>query len=264
MAAVAVVVDLDGVIWLGGTPIPGGADAVHLLREAGERVVFLTNNSYPTVAEHLDKLGQMGIDCDPTDLATSAQAASSLLVPGQVALVLGGPGIVEALAACGVATRDAGEDSSAGEEPVDAVVVGFDRRFDFARLARATSAVLSGARLIATNDDATYPTPSGLLPGGGSLVAAVAYASGTRAVVAGKPNDAVVALLEERVGAVSLVAGDRPSTDGALAQRLGARFGLVLSGVTPAGHGPLDPEPDLEAATFLELTRRVVPSASEC
>jgi HAD superfamily hydrolase (TIGR01450 family) len=263
---VAVVVDLDGVVWLGDAPIPGGAEAVEMLRAAGERVVFLTNNSYPALADHLAKLARMGIECPPEDFATSAQAAASLLAAGSRALVLGGPGIVEALAARGVEVVDAGAgtagdpDSTAGE--VDAVVVGFDRRFDFDRLTRATRCILAGADLVATNDDATYPTPTGLLPGGGSLVAAVAYASGRKATVAGKPYEPVVRLLGDRVGDVGLVIGDRPSTDGGLARRLGARFGLVLTGVTPAGHADVDPAPDLEAATFLELAIRVTGGAA--
>lgn len=256
-----VVVDLDGVIWLGDEPIPGGADACTLFREAGERVVFLTNNSYSPVDDQLAKLRRMGVECPPADLITSAQAAASLLDEGARVLVLGGPGIVEALTARGAEPVDAGDVPDRGlHERWDAVVVGFDRRFDFARLARATTAVLAGARLIATNDDATYPTPSGPLPGGGSLAAAVSYASGTKALVAGKPNETVVALLEEKVGRVDLVVGDRPSTDGALARRLGATYGLVLTGVTPKGHGPVDPSPDLEAADFLELARSVVAS----
>lgn len=257
----AVVVDLDGVVWLGDTPIVGGARAVALLREVGERVVFLTNNSNPVVADHIAKLARMGIECPHADLATSAQAAATLLEPGGRALVLGGPGIVEAFAGRDVRSVDAGDPEADDVEGFDAVVVGFDRRFDFDRLARATRAVLAGATLVATNDDATYPTPAGLLPGGGSLVAAVAYASGRAATVAGKPYDPVVRLIGERVGAVDMVVGDRPSTDGGLARRLGARFGLVLTGVTPEGHGEIDPPPDLEAPDFLALAMRVIGTA---
>jgi 4-nitrophenyl phosphatase len=257
---VAIVVDLDGVVWLGDTPIPGGAEAVRILREAGERVLFLTNNSFPQLADHRAKLARMGIECPPDDVATSAQAAATLLEPGSRALVLGGPGIEEALEARGVEAVPA--DAGAGAGAVDAVVVGFDRRFDFDRLAAAVRAVLAGARLVGTNDDATYPTTDGQLPGAGSLLAAVAYGSGGQPVVAGKPNDPVVRLLAERVGGVDLVVGDRLSTDGELARRLAARFGLVLTGVTPADHGPLDPAPDIEEATFLDLARGVAGGAA--
>jgi 4-nitrophenyl phosphatase len=128
------------------------------------------------------------------------------------------------------------------------VVVGWHLEFDFSRLARAADAVRRGARLIGTNEDATFPTPDGLLPGAGALLAAVAYASEARPEVAGKPHPPMRRLIAERIGSVATVVGDRPSTDGELARALGARFGLVLSGVT--GEGELDglrPVPDVVA-----------------
>jgi 4-nitrophenyl phosphatase len=106
---------------------------------------------------------------------------------------------------------------------------------------------MGGARLIGTNDDPTYPTPDGPIPGGGSLLAAVAVAGGAEAVVAGKPHQPVAELIEERFGYVDTLVGDRPSTDGKLAQRLGARFILVFSGVTAEDDLPVDPEPDQTA-----------------
>jgi HAD superfamily hydrolase (TIGR01450 family) len=238
--------DLDGVLWRGEMPIPGAADAVARLRAGGERVVFLTNNSSPTVAEHLAKLLRMGITVGSEDLLTSAQAAASMLLPGSTALACAGAGVREALEARGVRVVEAG--------PADAVVVGWHGEFDFPRLARAADAVRAGARLVGTNEDATYPTPDGLLPGAGALLAAVAYASGATPEVAGKPNEPMRRLIAERVGSVATVVGDRPSTDGALARALGARFALVLSGVT--GEGELDglqPAPDAVAPDLAAL-----------
>jgi 4-nitrophenyl phosphatase len=232
--------DLDGVLWRGAMPIPGAAEAVARLRAHGDRVAFLTNNAAPTVAEHLAKLAGMGVEASAEELLTSAQAAATLLPSGATALACAGPGVREALAARGVRTVDAG--------PADAVVVGWHLEFDFSRLARAADAVRRGARLIGTNEDATFPTPDGLLPGAGALLAAVAYASEARPEVAGKPHPPMRRLIAERIGSVATVVGDRPSTDGELARALGARFGLVLSGVT--GEGELDglrPVPDVVA-----------------
>jgi 4-nitrophenyl phosphatase len=231
--------DLDGVVWLGDTSIPGAAGAVSRLRADGNRVVFLTNNSAHSVADYVARLNKMGIPVNRSDILTSAEAAASLLEAGSTALVFAGAGVEEALARRGVRAVRSGR--------ADAVVVGFHREFDFAGLSAAVSTVLGGARLIATNDDATYPTPHGPLPGAGSILAAVAYASGATPTVAGKPNDPTVSLLRQRFGAVDVVVGDRPSTDGRLAGRLGARFALVLSGVTDPNHGRLDPVPDTEA-----------------
>jgi ribonucleotide monophosphatase NagD (HAD superfamily) len=101
--------------------------------------------------------------------------------------------------------------------------------------------VRDGARLIGTNDDATFPTASGEIPGGGSIVAAVAYAAGVTAEIAGKPNPAAARLLAERMGEISWLVGDRLDTDGAMATAVGARFGLVLSGVTTSADGAEPP-----------------------
>jgi 4-nitrophenyl phosphatase len=245
------VLDCDGVVWLADDPIPGAAAAVRRLRESGERVVFITNNSYPTRADHLAKLDRMGMTTDDTDLITSASAAATLVNTGERALVLGGPGIFEALEAAGAEPFEPG--AVRGEAGFAVVVVGFDLKFDFARLAAAATALRAGARLVASNDDATFPTASGLLPGAGSFVAAVSRAGGVDPVVAGKPFPPLVELVRRSVGSVDVVVGDRPSTDGELAERLGARFALVLTGVTPHGHGPVHPPPALEADDLASL-----------
>ncbi|MEO7837166.1 MAG: HAD-IIA family hydrolase [Acidimicrobiales bacterium] len=241
--------DLDGVIWLGAELIRGSAAAVTALRARGERVVFLTNNSNKMVGDYVEKLEHMGISASTADVVTSAQAAASLLEPGTTALVCGGPGVTEALVERGVQARTSG--------PADAVVVGWHDEFDYDRLTAAASAVLGGARLVGTNADATYPTPDGVIPGGGALLAAVAYASSTVAEVAGKPNPPMVALVESRFGPVAHMVGDRPDTDGFLARRLGAKFHLVLTGVTAESDLPVDPEPDSVAPDLATLVARL-------
>ena len=243
--------DCDGVVWLAEQAIPGAPEAVARLRSSGTRVVFLTNNSYPRRSDHLAKLERLGMPTAPEDILSSAMAVTVLLEPGERALVLGGPGVIEELTSRGVTTVTPGSGRSIGA--VDAVVVGMDPSFDFAALAAATAALHAGARLIATNEDATFPAPGGLLPGAGSLLAAVAAAGQARPTVAGKPHRPIVQLVRERIGRIEIVVGDRPSTDGLLARRLKSSFGLVLTGVTAAGHGPLNPQPDLEAPDLLAL-----------
>ena len=229
--------DLDGVVWRAEQPIDGSVEAVGRLRDRGEKILFLTNNSSQTIEGLLGKLEDMGIPAQSDDLITSAQAAATLVEPGQTALVCAGPGVEEALEQRGVTTIREGE--------ADAVVVGWHTDFDYGRLKAATDAVRGGARLIGTNDDATYPTPDGPVPGGGSLLAAVAVASDcSDPEVAGKPHEPVARLIQERVGEIDVLVGDRPSTDGELARRLDARFVLVLSGVTQEDQLPVEPEPD--------------------
>lgn len=237
--------DLDGVVWLAETPIRGAPEAVARLRRRGERVVFLTNNSSPTVGDYVKKLDGMGIPTEAEDVLTSAQAAARLLEPGTTALLCAGPGVAEALEARRVRVVHHG--------PADAVVVGWHKDFDFDRLAAATAAIHGGARLVGTNEDATYPTPEGQLPGGGALLAAVATAGGVVPTVAGKPHQAMADLVAERVGAVEVMVGDRPSTDGLFARRLQARFALVLSGVTSPFDLPVEPTPDEVAADLAAL-----------
>lgn len=241
------VLDLDGVVWVGDQVVPGAASAVDRLRRRGIRPVFVTNNSAPTVGELVAKLGAAGIAGAPDDVVTSAQAAATLVPRGSRVLVVAGPGAAEALVARGV--------QIVTEPPVDVVLVGLDRSVDYDALTAATRAVLAGARLLGTNDDPTYPSPDGPAPGAGALLAAVATATGVTPEVAGKPHDAMVRLLAARaVGGVELVVGDRPSTDGLLARRLGAPFALVLTGVT--GTDDVVPPPDVVAATLADVVDR--------
>jgi 4-nitrophenyl phosphatase len=232
------------VVWLSADPIPGAAEAVARLRAAGERVVFCTNFSGKLLAEQEAQLEDHGIPAHG-DVLTSAMAAARLVEPGERVLICGGPGVAEAMAARGaIPVRDG---------DADAVAVGFHREFDYERLRIAARAVDRGARLIATNDDATYPTPDGPIPGGGALVAAVAYATGVEPVVAGKPHEPMADLVRSVGGPDGTVVGDRPSTDGALAAQLGYRFALVLTGVTREADLPVEPPPDVVAASLAEL-----------
>jgi 4-nitrophenyl phosphatase len=244
------VTDLDGVVWLAERPIPGSAEAVSRLREAGIGVLFVTNNAAPTVEELIGRLATVGIVAGEEDLITSAQAAAAMLEPGSTAVLCADEGVSEALARRGVKVVPEG--------PADAVVVSWTRDFDFDRLATAATAVRGGARLIGTNEDATHPTPEGLLPGSGAILAAVATASQATPEVAGKPHEPLVSLLRERAADISMVVGDRPSTDGLLARRLDVPFGLVRSGVTRDGREPIVVRPDVEAPDLARLVERIL------
>ncbi len=243
------VLDLDGVVWLAGRAIGDAAGAIGDLRRIGDRVLFLTNNSMHVVADQAKALQNIGIDAEVADVCTSAQAAATLVEPGARVLVVGGPGVQEALRQRGAHPLHSVERG----ERCDAVIIGFHRDFDYERLKQAFLAVESGAQLIGTNQDATYPTPEGPIPGGGSLVAAAAYACGVAPVFAGKPFEPAAQLVFERLGwdrnptaelrSTITMVGDRPDTDGGMAQRFGGRFALVLSGVTVEDDLPVVPVP---------------------
>jgi len=245
------VLALDGVVWLGETPVPGSADAVARLRASGERVLFVTNNSSARLGEQEAKLARCGIPA-VGDVVTSAMAAVSLVAPGDTVLVCGGPGITEAVERQGLRAVRNGD--------ADVVLVGFHRDFDFERLRIAHRAVTRGARLIGTNDDPTYPTAEGPIPGGGAILAAVATACGIDPEVAGKSYPAMVDLVAVLAGPGDhVMVGDRDTTDGRFGRALGARFALVLSGVTGPDDVPTDPPPDLVAEDLATLVRRELP-----
>jgi 4-nitrophenyl phosphatase len=237
-----VLCDLDGVVWLSHLPIPGSVDAIARVRAAGHRVLFVTNNSSARVEVQEEALAAIGIPA-AGDVITSAMAAAHLMQPGARALVCGGEGVVQALERRGVEVVAEGD--------ADAVVVGWHRTFDYDGLTRAARAVQRGARLIGTNDDATYPTPDGPIPGGGSILAAVSTACGLTPLIAGKPYEPMAELVRAEVGAAgaltAVMVGDRPSTDGLFARTIGCRYAHVWSGVTPRDT-EVTPSPDASVA----------------
>jgi glycerol 3-phosphatase-2 len=232
------VIDLDGVVWLGGEPIPGSVEAVSRLVSAGHPVLFATNFSYAPVADTEALLARIGIPA-AGKVVTSAMAAAELVAPDETALLCAGPGVQEALLARGATVVRDGD--------ADVVVVGYHHEFDYQRMAVAARAVRNGARLVATNDDATLPTPEGLLPGGGAILASIVVASGVQPVIAGKPHEPMAAFIRRRLGTVGTMVGDRFDTDGGFAATLGYRFGLVLTGVTSRDELAKRPAPELVA-----------------
>jgi HAD superfamily hydrolase (TIGR01457 family) len=236
----AFILDLDGVLYRGDEVVPGAPQAVQALRDAGRTLVFLTNNSARTPDQVAGKLASLGIAASPDEVVTSAQAAAPLVARRaeeegrpRTAFVIGERGIREALDATGIEVVD-GEPAEVGF-----VVVGWDRHVDYEKLRTASVLVGRGARLVATNADASYPAPGGdLWPGAGSLLAAVETASATRAEVVGKPHRPLFDAAVERARTEdALVVGDRIETDISGAVATGLDAALVLTGA--AGPGDL-------------------------
>lgn len=225
--------DLDGVVYRGHQPLPHAVATLNLLREAGRQIFFLTNNSGATREQYAHKLTAMGIPTTPDQVITSGWATALYLkkaLPNARLFVIGEPGLKEELASHGFALIQ-----NPDETLPDAVVVGIDRSFDYARLAQAQYAILEGARFIATNADPTYPAEHRLLPGAGAIVAAIATATGRKPILIGKPNPEILAPLiqAQRIHPqTTLLVGDRLDTDIALANHLHIPSALVLTGVT--------------------------------
>jgi 4-nitrophenyl phosphatase len=226
-----VLCDLDGVIWLAHQPIPGSVEAVAALRNSGIEVLFVTNNSTAPVEAVEHTLHMIGIEATGAVLG-SAQAAAGMLSPGDQVLICGEQGIRDAVEAVGAHLVDWADSDPLGS--CNVVIVGLDRNFTYRSLDRVAAEIRNGALFIATNDDATYPTPHGPVPGAGSLVAAVAAASGVQPVLAGKPHQPMADLVMSTTSSAPseiLMVGDRLSTDGLFAKTLGAGFAWVRSGV---------------------------------
>ena len=214
-------------VWRGDTPIAGSAAAIEQLRAAGWRVVFTTNNSSLRIADYVQRLARFDIPADPEDVCTSAQAAAALVAagagPGAPVFASAGPGVVEALVAHGLRVVSSG--------PVEAVVVGFHRDFDFDGLTRASDAARGGARYrrhqprsdVSRSTVASCPAPARSRPRCRRRPAVIPKSRAS-------PTLPMAELVRSRYGRAGVVVGDRPSTDGAFAAALGWPFALVLVG----------------------------------
>jgi HAD superfamily hydrolase (TIGR01450 family) len=239
-----IVFDLDGVVYLGDEVVPAAPAALDQVRGLGVRVAFVTNNSYRPPDLVVEKLNRLGVKAASGEVLTSAQAAVRLLggpegLAGVTVMVVGGPGLRQALEAAGARLVD-----GAAWRDTEVVAVGFDPDLTYAKVRDATLAIRAGARFVGSNPDTTLPAPDGLWPGAGATLALLRASTGARPEVAGKPERA---LLEEAAAAIGpgpyLMVGDRADTDLDGAHRLGWSTALVLSGVTR-----LADLPDLEIA----------------
>ncbi len=225
--------DLDGVVYRGLDAVPHAVETLTAVAGGPVRLGYVTNNASRTPAEVADQLRSFGLDVDDHDVVTSAQAGARLLrerLPaGARVLVVGGAGIRAALQDEGLVPVD-----TAADDPA-AVLQGFAPEIGWRALAEGAYAVGRGVPWVATNTDLTIPTALGIAPGNGTLVAAVATATGRAPVVAGKPERPLMDESVRRLGATRpLVVGDRLDTDIEGARTAGLPSLLVLTGVTSA------------------------------
>ncbi|MEU8251919.1 HAD-IIA family hydrolase [Nonomuraea sp. NPDC048916] len=227
--------DLDGVVYLGNQAVPGAPEALEEARSSGVRLAYVTNNASRTPAAIAAHLRRLGVPATAADVVSSAQAAARLVServpPGSNVLVVGGSGLR-------LAVRDRGlrPVSTAMDAPV-AVVQGFAPGISYGLLAEGALAVRQGALFVASNGDDTMPTDRGELPGNGSMVRVIATATGVQPLYAGKPDPPLHRESMIRTGARRpLVVGDRLDTDIEGAVNAGVDGLVVLTGVAT----PLD------------------------
>lgn len=246
-SAKAFVFDMDGVLYRGDAALPGVNDLLNALALRERGYMLATNNSMATPADYVRKLAGMGIAVPETSILTSAMATRDFLVetlpPEAGVFVIGMPALRAQLF-----ESTSFHPVQYGEEKPAAVVVGLDKAFTYEKLAMANEAIRAGARFVATNADATLPTEAGLVPGCGSLVAAVAAASGQAPTVIGKPEPLLLTMALERLGVDpedSVMIGDRLDTDIVAGARAGMLTVLVLTGVSTRdeiAHSPVLPD----------------------
>lgn len=223
------ILDMDGVLYRGHTPLPGAGEFLSHLGDKAVPYILATNNSTQTPQVFAQRLQNMGLSVSPDRILTSAQASAMYLAQklpsGSPVYALGGPGVKEALVAQGF---------TLAEDNAQAVVVGMDRDLTYERLKTATLLIRRGAMFIGTNPDVTYPTEEGMVPGAGALLAALEVATGQKPVVIGKPEPTLFRLALERLGTTPQETGcigDRLETDILGGHRAGLATILILSGV---------------------------------
>jgi HAD superfamily hydrolase (TIGR01450 family) len=252
-------IDLDGVVWIGREPVPGAPEALRTLLAAGKRIVFVTNNPSRPPDAYAERLAEMGVAVGAEQIVTAGMVAARLAAdavgPDGSAFVLSRAPLKEMVAAAGVTVLE----GEAGRE-ASVVVVSGHRDFDYEALLTAKLALDRGAALIATSRDPTMPMPGGDWPGTGAVLAAVETASGRVAEIAGKPERhlfelALAALFrgsestndvgkEPRESRIAMV-GDRVSSDIEGGRRAGLETILVLSGTTTREQAEAsEPRPD--------------------
>lgn len=248
-------VDLDGVVWIGREPVPGSAEALRALIEAGKEIVFVTNNPGRPASIYAERLREAGVPAAPERVVTAGEATARLVAEraggGASAFVIGAPAFQESVAAAGLEPVE----GDAGREAAVVIVSGH-RGFDYRELLTATLALQGGAALFATSRDPTLPMPGGAWPGTGAVLAAVETASGARAEIGGKPERPLFDLARERLAGAERVAmvGDRVSSDVAGGRSAGLETILVLSGATSREEAAAaDPRPSHVIERLAEL-----------
>lgn len=237
-------VDLDGVVWIGREPVPGAAEALTTLIEGGKPVVFVTNNPGKRASTYAERLRAAGVPAEVEQVVTAGIVTASLAAEragaGAGTFVIGADAFHETAAAAGLRLLEA----EAGRE-ARVVIASGHRGFDYEELLTATLALQGGAMLFGTSRDPTLPMPGGAWPGTGSILAAIETASGAVAEIGGKPERHLFELARERIpgaGRVAMV-GDRLASDIEGGRRAGLATILVLSGASTREEAAASPTP---------------------
>lgn len=228
------ILDMDGVIYVGDSPIEGVKKTIEKLRSQGKKLVFMTNNSAKTRSGYVKKLSDLGLKVNKDDIITAPYATAIYLQEkssenGKV-FVIGEEGLKSELKEAGFEVL-----SEKNAEDADFVVAGMDRNLNYEKIAAGLRALLAEAEFIASNPDPTYPTETGLAPGAGATIGALSGASGIEpALIIGKPSRYMVDIALEKTDTLpdqAAIIGDRLDLDIKVGKKVGLTTILVLTGV---------------------------------
>jgi 4-nitrophenyl phosphatase len=236
------IIDMDGVLWHGKTPLPGLVSFFEQLRMCNLPFVLATNNASLTQAQYIDKLASMGVEVQAVEILTSSMATARYLketLPSDKkrVFVIGEEGLKQPLRDQGFELTDLYEvaQPDKGITGPDIVVSGLDRTLTWDKLATATIAIKAGALFYATNADTTLPTELGEVMGNGGTIAALEAATGVSPISIGKPQPILYQQAFDILGsdkANTVAIGDRLDTDILGAVNAGMRSLMVLTGVS--------------------------------
>jgi 4-nitrophenyl phosphatase len=239
----ALIIDMDGVLWHGSTPLPGLVAFFQTLRDLNLRFILATNNASSTQKQYVEKLASMGVSVSNDEILTSGMATASYLAehydPKTTRVfVVGEAGATEPLLAQGFTLTgiyEVQQDNDPNSQGADIVVSGKDHTLTWDKLATATLNLRAGAKFYATNGDTTLPTERGITHGNGAILAALQVASGVAPIVIGKPEPIMyqqAMKLLQTTPEATIALGDRLETDILGAVNAGIRSIMVLSGVS--------------------------------
>jgi len=226
------IIDLDGVVYIGDKPTDGAIETIATLRGLGKTVIFLTNDPRGSCREYAEKLNRMGIPASPQDIITSGMAIAHYLkkhykLDHKKAYVVGSQSLKEEIEETGLILTHGEEAKRA-----DFIIVGGHPGFNYEEMKIATIAIRNGAHFFATNRDPVFPTPEGLVPATGAILASIEYATGKKATIVGKPEVIIFEVAKKFLSSHERVAivGDRLDTDILGGKRAGITTIFTLSG----------------------------------
>lgn len=247
-----IIIDLDGTIYRGNTPLPFASEFVTNLRKIGIKILFLTNNSQRTVLYYKHKLNKMGIKAQENEILTSAKATAIYIKEhygSPWVFPIGEDGLLTELTKHNIPiTYD--------WKMASLLCVGYDTNVTYYKLKQAALLLENGGIFLACNPDKTLPSEEGNIPGNGAQLAFLKAATGREPYIIGKPHMPIVkeALSILNTSAEkTLIVGDRYDTDILTGFRANLKTALVLTGATLEKDIKNKKKPDFIARNLEEL-----------